>query len=144
MTVPPEPGDFNRPGLSEEDQRLRASIASELPPRPSSVDREGILQADPIMVEGEASRTRIVVYAIAALLIMCVVFYGMGNNRSNTTASAPPAPPTAANKMAANPLPPIRNIAPDWNALPGMTTGAAAPSDLPRGPASAPTGAITR
>ncbi len=131
MTVQSEPGDFNRPGWSEEDQRLRASMAGEDPMRSSRIDREDALQADPIMVEGEASRVRIAVYAVAALLIMCVVLYGMGNNRSNTVASSPVAT-APANNMA-------RNVAPGPNAQPGMTTGAA-PRTPAQAPSSAPTG----
>jgi len=142
MTVPPEPGDYNRPDWSDEDQRLRASMASELPSRQSLIDREDFLQADPVMVEGEASYARIAVYAVAALLVMCVVLYGMGNNRGNTTASYPQA---TADKMAANPAPPVRNVTPGPTTQSGTTTGAASstPAQAPSPGLTAP-GAMTR
>jgi hypothetical protein len=149
MTLPREPG---RPLYSnDEDKRLRANMASELPPRPSRFedDLDGPLQADPELAEGPAGFGRIAIYAIAAILIVCAVLYGMSQNGTNTAANPPPPANTAAN--APNPpLPPVRNVTPGPNTQPGTTTGAAtgnpspAPDNNMANPSAAGPGATTR
>lgn len=148
MTVPREPGDPARGGWSEDDRLLHASMANEIPPRPSDRDDlEGPLQADPEMAEMPAGPGRIAIYAVAALLVVFAVLYGMTQNNTSptNTASTPPAAHTAANAPAS---PPARNATPGPNAQPGTTTGAApghpAQPPAPAAPSAAGPGATTR
>jgi len=134
MTIPRDPRPPSGSDWTEEDQRLRASMANELPPRPSRFEDEDLSQPDPELAEGRAGTARIVVYAIAALLIVGVVLYGMGHNDTNT-ASNPPAS-TSASNTPANPR---------TNTQPGTTTGAAPGSPAqPTNPAAAGPGSTSR
>jgi hypothetical protein len=143
MAVPREPGDPAHGGWSDEDRLLHASMASELPPprRSDPDDLEGPLQADPEMAETSAGPGRIAAYAVAALLVVFAVLYGMTQN--SPTASNPPASSTAANTQAS---PPVRNVTPGPNTQPGTTTGAAPsrPAQAPATPAAAGPGTTTR
>lgn len=76
MTVPREPGDPGRPGWPDDDLEV-------------------YLRSDPELAEGPSGFGRIAVYAVAALLIVGAVLYGMNQN-GTTTATNPPAN-TAAN-----------------------------------------------
>lgn len=119
MTRPHEPSPPAGSAWTEEDRRLRATMADELPLQRLRVrDSEAVPQADPELAEGPASTTRIMVYAIAALLIVGVVLYGMTQNHTNTAAT-PPAASTASNSSTSA-TPPRKP-----NTQPGTTTGAA-------------------
>ncbi|MDR3468113.1 MAG: hypothetical protein P4M07_19440 [Xanthobacteraceae bacterium] len=144
MAVPREPGDPVRRGWSEDDRLLHASMADELPPRQSIPDDlEGPPQADPEMAEAPAGPGRIATYAVAALLVVFAVLYGMTQN--SPIASNPPASNTAANTQAS---PPVRNVTPGPNTQPGATTGAApskpAQAPAPTTPGAAGPGTTTR
>jgi len=142
MTVPREPDNSRLSGWSDEDQRLRASMAAEVPPRPAQPDDEGFLQAYPAPAEGPARVGRIALYAIAALLIVGAVLYGATRN-GTTTASNRPAANTAVN--SAQPAqPPLRNVTPGPNAQPGITTGAAPRTPAPANPSAPDPGAPPR
>jgi len=138
MTIPPR--DPNRPVLPE-DQRLRETVANELPPRPSRFDdtTDNRLQADPEMAEGPAGFGRIAIYAVAAIVIVCGLFYGITRPSTNTASNTPPTATTATN--TATP-PPVRNVTPGPNSQPGTTTGAATstPPSAPTHPANPPAG----
>jgi hypothetical protein len=148
MTLPREPG---RPLYSDDDKkRLRADMASEMPPRRSRYDDDlaDPSQADPELVEGPAAFGRMAIYAIAAILIVCAVLYGMSQNGTNTASNPPPPANTAANTPN-SPPPPVRNVTPGPNTQPGTTTGAATgnPSPAPNNaanPSAAGPGATTR
>lgn len=119
----------------EPDESYRLA-QNEMPPRPSRFDDE--LQPDLEMTEGPASSGRMAAYAIAALLIVGAVLYGIAHTSTSDTASTTPPPPasnTAANRPAPMP-PPARDMAPRPNSEPGTTTGAA-PSMAPKAPAPA-------
>ena len=98
------------------------------------------LQADPEMQEGPASAGRIAVYAVAAVVLLGAVFYGLNNSQSQapntaaSTSSAPPAAATADNSGTNSP--PIRNVTPNRDS--GTTTGAAPAQSTP--PQANPTG----
>lgn len=115
------------------------------------------MQADPELEEGPASGGRIATFAIAIVVVLGAVFYGLNHGSSPTsdvpaasqststqapgatnTAQTPPAP--AQSTAGDNTSPPnIRNNMGAVDQPPGTTTGAA-PS-RPEPPATAPTGA---
>lgn len=134
MAFPREPEQSYRPIPSDEEIRRRAA-ANETQPRPSRFDDE--LQPDLELTEGPAGPGRMAAYAIAALLIVGAVLYGM-TRPPNDTASTVPQPPstnTAANAPTPT-SPPVRNVTPGPNSQSGMTTGAAPMA--PTTPAPAP------
>jgi hypothetical protein len=141
MAFPREPDQPYRSVPSDEEIRRQAA-ANELPPRPSRFDEE--LQPDLELTEGPASSGRMAAYAIAALLIVGAVFYGVSHTSNSNTASAPPSTSTAANAPAPTAAPPpVRNVTPGPNTQPGITTGMApnAPAPTPppqNNPASTP------
>ena len=123
MAFPREPDESYRSAQNEMPPRQ-----NELPPR--RFDDE--LQPDLEMTEGPASSGRMAAYAIAALLIVGAVLYGIAHTSTTDTASTTPPPPasnTAANTPA--PAPPARP-----NTEPGQTTGMAPPT-APKAPAPA-------
>lgn len=142
MSIPRDPENAGRPGWSEEEQRLRASMANEVPPRPANDRFVDPLQADPELYEGRAGFGRITIYAAAALLIICAVFYGMSQQRPETTATNPPPatasnpPPASTAQNAPAAAPPVRNVTPGPNSQQGVTTGAAPADQAPPKPAS--------
>lgn len=108
-------------------------------PRSQRLDEE--LQVDPELAEGAAGGGRIAAYALAIVLVLGAVFYGM-----NTFSTGPTATPTAsstANQNAAQTTTPatqpgVRDVTP-YNSQPGTTTGAA-PARPIAPPANAPVG----
>jgi cell division septation protein DedD len=80
---------------------------------------DGELQADPQMTEGPASGGRITVYAIAIVLILGAVFYGLNSASFHRAGESSSAHNTAPASPSATPS------APRPNAQPGTTTGAA-------------------
>jgi hypothetical protein len=136
MTVPREPGDDRRADWTDDDMRLRASMAAEAPPRPRRRDEDlnDFPQADPELAERRTGVGRIALYAVAALLIIGAVLYGVSQN-GTTTASNPEPANTAANTPNP-PQPPVRNVTPGPNAQPGTTTGSASGTPAPTRPAA--------
>ncbi len=120
MAFPREPDQTYRPG------------ANDVPPRPSRFDDE--LQPDFELTEGPAGTGRMVAYAVAALLIVGAVLYGVTHTSTSDTAStaSSPATNTAANAPSPAPPPPVRNVTPGPNTQPGMTTGAAPSAPAPQ------------
>lgn len=59
-------------------------------------------QADPMLHEGRASRFRIWVVAIGAILALGLVLYGLAQNSSPRVADVSPETPTATGKGSAN------------------------------------------
>lgn len=142
MSIPRDPEHAGPPGWSEEDQRLRASMTNEVPPRPANDPFMDRLQVDPVLYEGHAGFSRVAIYAAAAALIICAVIYGMGSQRPGTTATNPP-PATASNPQPSStaqnaPMaaPPVRNVTPGPNTQQGVTTGAAQADQAPPKPAT--------
>jgi type IV secretory pathway VirB10-like protein len=113
------PNDPHRAGRSEEEMRRR--------------DNE--LQADPQLVEGPASGTKVAMYAIAIAVVLGVVFYGLNNNSVDQAGTAPPSE-TAQQTRPANPAGPSGKTT---NTEPGTTTGAAT-TNRPTPPSPNPTG----
>jgi hypothetical protein len=60
------------------------------------------LQADPILHEGRASRLRIWIVAIAAIVIVGLLAYGLAQNSRPRVADFPPETPTTTGKGPAN------------------------------------------
>jgi hypothetical protein len=138
------PHDPHRPQSERGDLRETTQLDNELQP-------------DPELAEGPASGSRIMVYAVAALVLLGVVFYGLNSgsmnpNEATKTASqsAPqtqdntPKAPAPTNNIAdsnANTKPPVapgvRDVTPTKE-NPGMTTGSA--PARPQAPQSGPTG----
>jgi hypothetical protein len=84
------------------------------------------LQADPELAEGRASGTRVALYAVAALVILGAVFYGLTSNNTSDTASRNAPSATTADSGTLPPPPGIRDVTPRGsNAQPGVTTGSA-------------------
>jgi hypothetical protein len=101
------------------------------------------LQPDPELAEGPASGTRVALYAVAAVVILGAVFYGLNSSdTSDTTAQTTPTANTA-DSGTLPPPPGIRDVTPRSNTQPGMTTGAAPaqPAAPAQAPAAAPNGA---
>ena len=115
MACQPNPNDPHRAGRSEEEMRRR--------------DNE--LQADPQLAEGPASGTKVAMYAIAIVVVLGVVFYGLNNNTVDQAGTTPAAQQT----QPANPAGPSSKT----NTEPGTTTGAAT-TNRPTPPSSNPTG----
>jgi hypothetical protein len=111
---PNDPYRSVSPDDSTEALRQRARLDNEL-------------QSAPELADGEASGSRIGLYAIAVVAVLGVVFYGLNSSNppktdpvAQTSSSAPAtsaAPPAPANTQAAAPTSP-----------PGQTTGSAASS----------------
>jgi hypothetical protein len=107
------------------------------PYRPPDDPFRSELQVDPQLAEGPASGGRIVMYAVAIVVVVGAVAYGMNSSTinhagtstaQNTTQTSPPAAP-----------PGMRDVTPRTNTAPGVTTGAA-PAQPVQPPAAAPTG----
>jgi hypothetical protein len=111
------------------------------------------LQPDPELAEGRAGGGRIAIYAVAAVVLLGAVFYGLNNgtapNDAGRTASTAPATqdstpkaPAPTNNIAdSNSTPPVapgvRDVTPR-NTESGVTTGSA--PARPQGLQSGPTG----
>ena len=67
--------------------------------------RDNELQADPQLVEGPASGTKVAMYAIAIAVVLGVVFYGLNNTTVDQAGTAPPSE-TAQQTQPANPAGP--------------------------------------
>jgi hypothetical protein len=129
MAYQPNPNDPYRPQNApyRADDEFR---------RDARLDNE--LQVDPELAEGPASGGRIAMYAIAIVVVVGAVVYGMNSSAihqagtsstaQNTTQSSPPAAP-----------PGMRDVTPRANTAPGVTTGAA-PTQPAQPPAAAPAG----
>jgi hypothetical protein len=125
------------------------------PPRADDSMREAArldneLQPDPELAEGPASNTRVTLIAIGIAVVLGIVFYGLNNSSINpgstgtTTAqnAAPPKanPPTNMADQTKPPVPPgVRDVTPQNNSQPGVTTGAA-PAHPQKPPSSGPAG----
>jgi hypothetical protein len=122
------------------------------PPR-DPIQLNNDLQPDPQLAEGPASGGRIAVYAVAAVVLLGAVFYGLNsgttpNDAGRTAATAPttqdnaPKAPAPTNNIAdSSSRPPVapgvRDVTPR-NTDTGVTTGSA-PAN-PQAPQSGPTG----
>jgi hypothetical protein len=96
--------------------------------------RDNELKADPQLVEGPASGTKVAMYAIAIAVVLGVVFYGLNNNTVDKADTTPPSE-TAQQTQPANPAGPSGKT----NTEPGTTTGAAT-TNRPTPPSPNPTG----
>ncbi|KIZ34906.1 MULTISPECIES: hypothetical protein [Rhodopseudomonas] len=89
-------------------------------------------QVDPELVEGPASRGRIAAFALAIVLVLGAVFYGLTAatttpDAASTASQNAPQNQTDAQNSPTNPAatsPAIRDVTP-YNREPGTTTGAA-------------------
>jgi hypothetical protein len=126
MAYQPNPNDPYRAGLSDEEIRQQARL--------NSLDNE--LQADPELVEGRASGTKVAMFAVAIALVMGALFYGLNNTSVNQAGTSPPS--QTAQTTPANPAAPpgMRDVTPRANTDSGTTTGAAPSRPTPPAPAS--------
>ncbi|MGN6115941.1 MAG: hypothetical protein ACTHN2_10545 [Nitrobacter sp.] len=106
--------------------------------RAGRLDNE--LQPDVELAEGPASGGRIALFAIAIAVVLGAVFYGLNNSSTNTAdnSASPPATQSTAQNNASKPpvAPGVRDVTPNNNTQPGVTTGAAPAK--PAQPAPAP------
>ncbi len=119
--------DSHRSNSSSTIDPYRSNQATDDVRDPARLDNE--LQADPEMAEGPASGGRIAVYAIAIVVILGAVFYGLNSasfHRAGESPSAQNVAPTSPSTTPSEPRP---------NAQPGTTIGAA-PSQPPSPPAT--------
>jgi hypothetical protein len=96
------------------------------------------LPMDPELAEGPASGGRIAAYAIAAVVVLGAVVYGL----NHSTVDRPGTASTAQNTQSIPPTAPpgMRDVTPRANnTAPGQTTGAA-PAQPQTPPSAAPTG----
>ena len=96
------------------------------------------LQPDPTPAAGSASGSRMAMFAVATVVVLGALFYGLNSSKSPTETSLTTpqsTSPTTAQTNAARPpvAPGVRDVTPS-NTQPGVTTGAA-----PAQPAPAPT-----
>jgi hypothetical protein len=101
------------------------------------------LQPDPELAEGRASGGRIALFAVAIVIVLGAVFYGLNNTTNSnggSTAQTSPANQSTAQTQTSAPVPPgVRDVTPRNNTAPGMTTGAApAQPQQPSGNGSPP------
>jgi hypothetical protein len=104
--------------------------------RAARLDNE--LQVDPELAEGPASGGRIAMYAVAIVVIVGAVVYGMNSSTINHAGTSSTAQNTTQTSPPAAP-PGMRDVTPHANTQPGVTTGAA-PAQPMQPPAAAPTG----
>ena len=106
--------------------------------RAGRLDNE--LQPDVELAEGPASGGRIALFAIAIAVVLGAVFYGLNSSSTNTAdnSASPPATQSTAQNNASKPpvAPGVRDVTPNNNTQPGVTTGAAPAK--PAQPAPAP------
>ena len=97
------------------------------------------LQPDPELADGPASGGRIALFAVAIVVVLGAVFYGLNNTSHNPTGTnTAQTTTTDQNTAQPAPVPPgVRDVTPRNNAAPGVTTGAAST----RPPAAVPYGA---
>lgn len=85
--------------------------------RSDEIDRavrtDSNLQPDPTLQEGRASSSRVTLLALAAAVVLGLVFYGLNDSNFKRTSTAPPIQTTQSNSPATN-------------SQPGVTTGSAA------------------
>jgi hypothetical protein len=128
MAYERNPNDPYQRDLADNDTRRAARLDNELQP-------------DVELAEGPASGGRIALFAVAIAVVLGAVFYGLNNSSTNVAdKSSAPAQSTAQNN--ASTLPPVRDVTPNSNAQPGVTTGAAPakpaqPAPAPAAPAPA-------
>jgi hypothetical protein len=104
--------------------------------RPQRLEED--LQADPELQEGRASGGKIALFAVCIALVLGAVFYGLNHSSVKEAQTNPPA--QTAQTHPANPQAPsgMRDVTPNPNNQPGVTTGSA--TNRPTPPAAAPTG----
>jgi hypothetical protein len=120
MAHQPTPNDPYRTTGTDDELRHAASIDNELQP-------------DPELAEGRASGGRIALFAVAIVVVLGAVFYGLNNTSSNSTGSstaqtAPANPPAnqSTAQTSTSPTPPaVRDVTPHNSTASGVTTGAA-------------------
>jgi len=90
-------------------------------------------QQDMNLTEGSVSRGRVAAYAIAILVVLGALFYGLNaaNQSSQTASNTPTAPTNMARTLPDASQPPIRNVTPGPNGASGVTTGAAPSTPVP-------------
>ena len=123
------PDDPYRANLTDDEIRRQARF--------NSLDNE--LQPDPELQEGPASSTKIAMFAVAVVVVLGALFYGL-NNTSVHEAGTTPSTQTAQTQPVnpAAPPPGMRDVTPKGNNAPGTTTGSAA--NRPTSPQAAPQG----
>lgn len=130
MALERDPDQLNRLNRDEELRR-RQILDNEM--------RDDELQADPELAEGPASGPRMALFAVAVIIVLGVVFYGLNHAPVETepasTASQNAPATTGSNtaKQTPGPAAPANS-----NTNPGQTTGAAPAAAPPKAPASTP------
>lgn len=101
-----DPDDYSTRSVRQEDENNLGRRA------------DARIQPDPELVEGKASSGRIAAFAVAILVVLGVVFYGLSSSMNNSTTATAPVP---ANQNSAQ----NKSASPPTNNQPGATTGTA-------------------
>ena len=122
------PNDPYQTGLSDDDYDRAARLDTEV-------------QADPELAEGHASRGRIALYAVAIIVVLGAVFYGLNHAGTDQASTTPPAQTAQTHPASPQAPPGMRDVTPHANSQPGVTTGAATnpptqPQPKPQSPAT--------
>ena len=116
MAYERNPNDPYQRDLADNDARRAARLDNELQP-------------DVEMAEGPASGGRIALFAVAIAVVLGAVFYGLNSSSTNVAdnGATPPATQSTAQNNASKPpvAPGVRDVTPNSNTQPGVTTGAA-------------------
>jgi cytoskeletal protein RodZ len=137
--------DLTMANIPNSNDPSRPTPVQDDPRRPQQFDNK--MQPEPQLDE-PASGSRVALYALGAAVLLGIVFYGLNQNSTTTTAtstapvtqdSAPKAPAPTNNIADSNSnspaVPPgVRDVTPRNSEAPAVTTGAATR------PQSAPTG----
>jgi hypothetical protein len=120
--IPDDPYRVNRPAVD--------------PRSPAQIDDD--LQVDEELAEGPAGGLRIAMYALAAVVIVGAVLYGLNRPSTNPSGSASTAQSSTQSSPGTAP-PGMRDVTPRANTSQGVTTGAA-PAQPQTPPVASPPG----
>jgi hypothetical protein len=101
-----DPDDYSTRSVRQEDENNLGRRA------------DARIQPDLELVEGKTSSGRIAAFAVAILVVLGVVFYGLSSSMNNSTTAT--APVSANQNSAQN-----KSASPPANSQPGATTGTA-------------------
>ncbi len=97
------------------------------------------LEVDPELTEGQATGSRVTIFAVAIALALGAVYYALNATSPNPAVATQNGATTRGGTATSAPAAPSANMTPSSNTDPGVTTGAAPTRPLTP-PANAPTG----
>jgi len=111
----------------------RSGLSDDYYGRPQRFDND--MQIDPELQEGPASSSKVALFAVGIAIVLGAVFYGLNNTSVKEAQTTPPAQTAQQSPQAPTGM---RDVTPERNSQPGMTTGAAPSRPTP--PQAAPKG----